>query len=249
MYKLAEWYSRVGNLEQSALVFRSADRILRESEGEISVARADALMGLAKLYERQGNRPAAATTLRKGIKLLDSNPEPDLLRRAQLQVALGDLYTRDGRPASAKVEYAEAWRDLSGSEEFLDERDEYFRLPLRLSGGPYPNNARNPRRKPGPTREGFVVIRYDVDADGRAANIKVVESEPPGLMDDPLKSVYRRSAYRPRFVDGDPMTTTDLLSRHDFSYVAVTDPNPDAGDKGALQQPEADRGRLERPGD
>lgn len=245
MYKLAEWYSRVGNLEQSALIFRSADRILRESEGEISVARADALMGLASLYERQGNRPAAATTLRKGIKLLDDNPEPDLLRRAQLQVALGDLYTREGRPKSALVEYTEAWQDLSGSEEYLDVRDEYFRLPVRLSGGPFPKTARNPRRKPGPTRQGFVVFRYDVGADGRTANVEVVESDPPGLMEDSLKSVYSRSAYRPRFVDGESMDTTSLLSRHDFSYVAVAE----AKAKGELEQPDDDRGRLERPDD
>ena len=245
MYKLAEWYSRVGNLEQSALIFRSADRILRESEGEISVARADALMGLARLYERQGNRPAAATTLRKGIKLLDENPETDPLRRAQLQVALGDLYTREGRPTSAEVAYTEAWRDLSANEEYLDERDDYFRMPVRLSGGPFPNNARNPRRIAGPTRVGSVVIRYDVDADGRASNVTVVESEPPGLMEDGIKSVYRRSAYRPRFVDGEPIDTTDLLSRHEFSYVAAAK----ADDRGELQQPEVDRGRLERPGD
>ena len=56
-------------------------------------------------------------------------------------------------------------------------------------------------------------------------------------------SVYRRSAYRPRFEEGEPVQTTDLLSRHEFSYTAFDEPRDDA-----LPQPTDDRGRLERPG-
>lgn len=249
MYKLAEWYSRAGNLEQSALTFRGADRILREGEGETSTGRADALLGLARLYERQGNRPAASSTLRKGIKLLDANPEPDKLRRAKLRVALGDLYTRESRNRSASVEYSAAWTDLSdGGDEYLDIRDKYFELPVRLAGGPFPTMARNTRGQPASAlRDGYVEVRYTVDSEGRAQNVVVIEADPPDVMDDSLLATYQRSMFRPRVDDGQPVATDNLLSRHEFRYAVKLVPADQ--DEGALPRPpRSDRGRLDRPG-
>ena len=247
MYKLAEWYSRAGDLESSALTYRGADRILREAEGEASTGRADALMGLARLYERQGNRPAASSTLRKAIKVIDSAEEPDPLRRAKVKVALGDLYSREARPGSARDEYTDAWNDLSTADEYLDRRDDYFKLPVRLSGGPFPKEAVTARgRTPAELRTGVVVIRYTVDTEGRAQNVTVVESNPPDLIEKTLLQTYDRSAYRPRFVDGEPVATENLLSEHEFLYgVRLV---PDTEDRGDLPQPDdSGRGKLERP--
>jgi len=248
MYKLAEWYSRSGNLEESALTYRGADRILRENESETSAGRADALMGLARLYERQGNRPAAASTLRKGVKILDASPEPDRLRRATVRVALGDLYTRESRFGAANEEYVAAWADLSSSEDYLDRRDYYFELPVRLGGGPFPKLARNTRGKTAADlRDGYVEIRYSVDVKGLANDVVVVESDPPDVMDLSLKTTYERSVYRPRFVDGASAPTENLLARHEFRYAVEVVTTP--GDAGELPRPEPKRGRLDRPGD
>ncbi len=248
MLKLAEWYSRVGNLEQSALTYRGADRILRESEGDASESRTEGLMGLARLYERQGNRPAAASTLRKAVKVVEANPEPNRLRRAEVRVALGDLYSREARPSSARAEYEAAWADLSSDEAYLDERDRVFELPVRLAGGPFPDLASGARGRPAPElRQGVVVIRYSVDAEGRAGDITVIESDPPGVMEEALQTTYRRSLYRPRFVDGVPTPTENLLSRHEFRYAGAAPAEPT--EQGQLPPPDKDRGRLERPGD
>lgn len=240
MYKLAEWYGRAGDLEQSALTYRSADRILRESEGEASPSRADALLGLARLYERQGNRPAAASTLRKAIKIIDSGEEPDRLRRAELRVALGDLYTRESRPTAARDEYKSAWADLSDDEGLLDKRDYYFDLPVRLAGGPFPKLARSAYGRVAPNlRTGSAMVRYSVDAEGHARDVVIVESNPGGMIEDDLLDTYRRSAYRPRFVDGEPAATDDLLSEHRFQYGVGTPGEPTPAESG--------RGKLERP--
>ena len=246
MYKLAEWYRRTGNLDNSTLTYRNADRILREHESETSINRTEALMGLASLYEQQGNRPAATSVLRKGLKVIDSHPEPDKLRRAGLYMALGDMYTRESRSEIAQVEYTSAWADLSSDENFLELRDEYFELPVRLSGGEFPNLARNTRgRTSTELRDGFVMIGYTVDSDGRAQDVKIIESEPPDIMEKPLQTTYRRSMYRPRYVDGAPVATENLLSRHDFRY-AEEDRKEDE-DKGRLPPPKSG-GRIERPG-
>lgn len=247
MYKLAEWYNRTGNIEESALTYRGADRILRESQGELSPERADALLGLARLYERQGNRPAAASTLRKAVKLLEKSPEADALRRAEVRVALGDLYTRESRFGSANGEYTAAWSDLSGGDEYLDRRDYYFKLPVRLGGGPFPKLARNARGRTAPElRNGYVEIRYTVDQEGTAQDVVVIESEPRDVMEASLLSIYSRSVYRPRYVDGAPTVTENLLSRHEFRYaVQVVTEEQDAKD---LPRPESKRGRIDYPG-
>lgn len=247
MYKLAEWYSRAGNLEQSALTYRGADRILREQEGDASANRTEALMGLARLYERQGNRPAASSTMRKAVKLLDENPEPDRLLRAKVEIALGDLYSREARVGAARVEYEDAWADLSSDDSYLDQRDKYFELPVRLAGGPFPDLDDSARgRTDSELKEGYVVIRYTVDGDGRAQDVIVLESDPAGLMEDALLTTYRRSLYRPRFVDGVSVATENLLSEHAFRYGSVS--APDNEDRGELPRPESKRGRIERPG-
>lgn len=247
MYKLAEWYSRIGNLEESALAYRSADRIIRENDGETSVARTDALMGLARLYERQANQPAAASTLRKAIKILEAGPEPDLMRRAELRVALGDLYVRESRFGSAKDEYAAAWADLSSSDEYLERRDYFFELPVRLGGGPFPKLSRNAYgRAESELRDGYVEIRYTVDEDGRAQDVMVIESDPPEVMDASLLTTYRRSVYRPRFAEGDSVRTENLLARHEFRY--AVDADAESPEQGKLPRPDTKRGRIDYPG-
>ena len=90
------------------------------------------------------------------------------------------------------------------------------------------------------------MIRYTVDVEGRATDVTVIEAQPAGIMEDALRTAYRRSMYRPRFVDGAPVATEDLLSRHNFKYAGAAPVQPKDDDD--LPEPTQDRGRLERPG-
>jgi len=246
LYKLAEWYSRIGNLEASALAYRKADRILRDHEGDSSESRADALLGLARLYERQGNRPAAANTLRKGLAIIDQNADADVLIRARVQVALGDLYIRENKREPALAEYGSAWWDLSSDPEHADERDFYFKTPVRIAGMPFPTASRKARGQPPETlADGSVVIRYTIDGHGRAQDIVVVESEPAGILEDSLVKIYRRSAYRPRLVDGVAVPTENLLGQHDFQYLSTA---PDTQEEKPRSTQKSRRGRIDYPG-
>lgn len=246
LYKLAEWYSRTGNLEASALTYRKADRILRDHEGDSSESRAEALLGLAMLYERQGNRPAAANTLRRGLAIIDTNAEPDLLIRAKVSIALGDLYIRDNKREPALLKYQSAWQDLSSDPEYADERDFNFAAPVRVAGLQFPTATRKARgRSPETLAEGYVVIRYTIDRNGRTQDIAVVESEPAGILDESLVNTYRRSAYRPRLVDGVAVPTENLLGQHDFAYVPA---EQDKQEEKAPSKRKSNRGRIDYPG-
>ena len=232
MYKLAEWYNRTGNLEESILTYRSADRLLRDAHGDNSASRSEPMLGLAQVYQSQGNPPAAISTLRKALRLINKEENPDVLQRAKVQVALGDVYAREGMPDAAHAEYMSAWADLSIDDAYLDQRADYFSLPIRVEGGALNPYARNARGKSADhLRDGYVLISYAVSPKGRATNVKVIESDPTDIMDKSVTTTYRRSYFRPRLEDGIPVITEGLLVRHDFKYLPSqeTSTEPSAG--------------------
>ncbi len=247
IYKLAEWYSRIGQLDKSALEYRSADRLLRDQNGDTSVSRVEPLLGLATLHERQGNIPAAVSTLRKALRLIDAAEEPDTLLRANVRIKLGDAYARNGNSTSAGTEYKAAWVDLSVDDAYLDQRNAYFILPVRLAGGPLNPYALGARSKPADQlRDGYVLLSYAVSPRGRAIDIKIVESDPGDVMDKSTISTYRRSYFRPRLEDGVPVATEGLSVRHDFKYAPSRKTDAEPIDEPASRQGSASE-RLELP--
>ena len=198
LYKLAKWYELIGNTEEAMLAYRKADRILRDAGGDTNAARVEALKGMAHIYERQAQPSSTASTLKKALEIIELQPEPDPLQRAKIQIALGDLYTRQGKFETSETHYLEAWQYLSRDDKYLDQRDEYFAEPVRVSGGSFSRLEFNSRGKPDSSlKDGFVLISYTVTGKGRTRDIKVIESEPPGLMDGSIISTYKRSLFRP----------------------------------------------------
>jgi tetratricopeptide (TPR) repeat protein len=248
LYKLARWHELTNNTQEAMLAYRRADRILRNAGGDNNTARVEALQGIAHIFERQAQPSSTASTLKKALAIIDSQPEPDLLERAKILVSLGDLYTRQGKFESSESNYAEAWRDLSRDNKYLDQRDEYFAQPVRVSGGTFSRIEFNSRGKPDSSlKDGFVLISYTVTEKGRAKQIKVIESEPPGLMDGSIISTYKRSSYRPRRVEGDAVPSTNRSSRHDFKYFKALDESNEDSTVTSSTESSRDGERLEYP--
>ena len=63
--------------------------------------------------------------------------------------------------------------------------------------------------------EGFVTVRFDVDREGRTANISVVDSTHAGFERAAVRAA-EKFRYRPRVVDGSPVHTTNLQYRFRF---------------------------------
>lgn len=61
--------------------------------------------------------------------------------------------------------------------------------------------------------EGAVTVEYTVDETGAVRDPRVVESHPKGLFDDATLSALQRWRYRPKLVDGKPVT-----SRRSFTF-------------------------------
>jgi len=249
LYKLAKWYELIGNTEEAMLAYRKADRILRDAGGDTNAARVEALEGMAHIYERQAQPSSTASTLKKALEIIELQPEPDPLQRAKIQIALGDLYTRQGKFETSETHYLEAWQDLSRDDKYLDRRDEYFAEPVRVSGGSFSRLEFNSRGKPDSgLKNGFVLISYTVTGKVRTKDIKVIESEPPGLMDRSIISTYKRSLYRPRWVEGVAVPSSSRAARHEFKYFKSLEEKKDDQAKKSSTKSKTDSERLEYPG-
>jgi len=257
LYKLAEWYRRTGQVEAAEQTYLNADRILRRSgDGEANLDRVQALRGLAQnRVEGFGDPSGGANALKKAVSIIDSQPNPDYELRAIVLIDLGDLYTSVGKSASADERYAEAWQNLSHDDELLDLRDHYFSAPVRLRGRAFSTLEYAPDSKGKPfLKSGHVLVSYTVTSRGRVEDVKVIESEPPGIMDKPLVSTLSRSVFRPRREDGVAVDTKGKLHQLDFRYTGSVDDEKNDQSGQRLENPESDteksdiRGsRLEYP--
>lgn len=83
-------------------------------------------------------------------------------------------------------------------------------LPLiSAAGAVYPPDAR------AEGVEGYVVVGYDVDAEGRVVNARVVDSTPPGVFDESALAAVSRWRFQPPGAEAAPVT--GLTSRLDFT--------------------------------
>lgn len=222
LYKLADWYKRSGQLELAMQSYRRADDILRKGDSEeLSLQRVEALEGMAHVYESGGNQSAGASVFKRALDIIDAQSEIDYRMRATVMVKLGDLYTRSGRSTSAEKYYAEAWRDLSRDDVYLDLRDQFFANPVRVAGRQLSSLAHAPNtrgKSPDTLEDGYVLISYTVNSNGRAEDVKVIESDPPDMMDQVLVSTFQRSWFRARRIDDEAVDADRLFYQLDFRY-------------------------------
>lgn len=65
--------------------------------------------------------------------------------------------------------------------------------------------------------EGYVVVRYDVDATGRVVNPRVIEAQPQGIFDAAALDTVSSWRFRPASGTRQPAVVKDVQSRVQFS--------------------------------
>lgn len=258
--RLADWYERTGQMYSARLVHQDTARLIAASKGENDPALVEPLIAIASSYRLQAMQaptadpaqgpdtllPMSSVVLRKALGIVDQQPVPDPLQRARVLVEFGDLYLVWGKRNSSAQAYADAWQALSGNDNLVARRDEYFASPVRLHSPAaplvYPASA---AKLPATTKlePGYVMVKFAVDPTGRVSSAEVLESDPAGLIDKSVLNAVRRSLYRPRHVDGAAVATEGLSLRHDYGYrieaKAAAPPAPAENEK-ALTQPDSD---------
>jgi tetratricopeptide (TPR) repeat protein len=260
IYKLGRWYERSGQPERARFAYQRAARMVEAEKGANAPELIEPIIAMGDSYVAQAllppdpDRPESPISLlpmssamyRKALELIDRQPEPDLALRARAYVALGDLYMLWNRRSTALQAYGNAWTTLTSDDTLAELRAGYFGEPSRLMGTEaprlYPRSvAKDPNIDRSKLLPGFVLVGFAVEPTGRAVDVQVIESDPPGLLDATVADAVRGSLFRPKAGDdGQPVRADGVVYRHEFRY-AESRLKPKAA-------PVPDGGRLEEPG-
>ncbi|MEJ2604363.1 MAG: TonB family protein [Gammaproteobacteria bacterium] len=251
----ARWLHRLGLFGQERNVYGHIIDIVEDEYGEDDLRLIGPLHGLARTYlydVEQSVTNRGEWALRRAVEIAEDHPDGTPLLVADSLIATGDYHGLRGEAQKARRAYGSAWDLLSADEELLGDRDQRFARPVKIREASAPayadeetNPVVNPVYRGREFDRGTVVIGYTVNERGRAEDITVVESEPPGLMDSEAKRAVRRFVYRPRYEAGDPVATPGQTFRHSFAYIAERLPDEIAE---AMTERDAAPGTVPAPG-
>jgi len=157
-------------------------------------------------------RPRGEQALLEALKLLNDRTEaPNAALKAATLVDLGDYYVVGDQFDKALPRYREAWRQMTAAGISPVAFSEPVRLMFRA---PADSWGRRPEAADvTPASEHFVELEYTVTADGQAENVRTVSSDVIGATERSVAAVMREARFRPRFVDGEPVSTKGLRVR------------------------------------
>jgi len=86
-------------------------------------------------------------------------------------------------------------------------------LTFRINDNATPDKGETEQRQ-----EGYVKAAFDITATGRATDVKILDSNPPQMMDSLVEKSIKATRYRPRIVDGKPVLTKGVVYTHVFNF-------------------------------
>lgn len=261
LQRRARWLHRLGLIGREREVWYQAIEVIEDEYGEDDPRLIEPLNGLARTYvydiqQTVSNRGEWA--LRRALEIAENHPESTPSLVADSLIDTGNYHTLRGEAQKARRAYRRAWELLNENESLAAIRDRRFDRPVLIRPARAPAYAEeetnpivNPVYREREFDQGVVVADYTVNARGRTEDIDVIESEPPGLMDAEVKRAVRRLVYRPRYVDGEPVSTPGQTLRHRFSYIAERLPDEIAAavqerEQSAETEPAADTADAEQ---
>jgi|TARA_B100001250_G_scaffold298520_1_gene260086 hypothetical protein len=218
LYRYADWLRRSYRFDEARFIYSRAIAIVTKNEGGQNKALIKPLLEIASSYRDQKlNEGRGIGALKEALEVAESQENIDTLTTVDILISIGDWYTAFNRVNNDRNEYTQAW-DLLGIIENAEElRNERFNEPKYvLRENPTSRGLTEPTD---PEAEpGKVLIMFDVSEVGRASNIEIIESVPPGLKDASTIRAIRRSRFRPRIIDGKAVSTEKVLRNFSFHY-------------------------------
>jgi TonB family protein len=230
MYSRAEMLVRTGSHYRALKAYRRLIELIENAEGSDSLKLVPALTATAHLLantsivDGEDGNAKARRYLRRAVAVAEKNDSASPADQAEAYVALGDfLSVQSANRNSMLRAYERAWNLLDSGDEFRDLRDRLFAEPRHLNPVPGGSPAMllsllENAMEPGTTKNGYILVQYDIDTDGRSDNVQLVESTPQGLYDYVVLNHVRSFAFRPKFVDGEPVRSTGQQFEVQFSY-------------------------------
>jgi TonB family protein len=217
IYRFAAYLRKTGRYNEEREQYDRAMRVVRDQHGKESPLLVRALRETANSFRMQRiPDPRGQGALESALEILKMQAAPDALRQAEVLRDLGDweVAFAEGEPPDTKA-YEQAWQLLGGVEDGERLRKDWFGDLENVLGEPI--NQRGLSNDP-KAPQGYVVVQFDVDAQGQTRNVEVVKSEPPGFKDDAVARAVRRWRYRPFIVDGAIVPKNQVAVRFNFGY-------------------------------
>jgi len=153
------------------------------------------------------------------VRITRADPNSKPLDRALAELDLADWYLLFDKPAQAIPVYLHARQVMQDQAGMNDEQIAvYFGQPTLLFQ-PIPINPPAPplalRTNPA---DGYVAMGYTVTEDGTVTDVKIIASDPYGLMDVKLQRGMRVARFRPRFEGDSAVASFNQVYRHTFVY-------------------------------
>jgi tetratricopeptide (TPR) repeat protein len=252
IYKLADWYKRSNQPEKETLLLQNAARTIKKAAGDDPAEQIRVLRALAAAHQRLDMPAEAMRLLKRAWRINEKSAARDPLLSADLQVEMGDFANGNNSLRDSRRYYSSAWKTLvnEGGNDTASLLENYFSEPVIIWSvrlpDVYPVNSKTAvlaAEEPDLFREGLLAVEFDIDQDGRATNIRIIESDPEGLLDKRVIYLLGRYFYRPRFEDGAPVLTPDIQLSHGFSYLSESTKKDTGKSKNKSDN------RLEYPGD
>lgn len=144
-----------------------------------------------------------------------SNPQVPEDAEVVAQIQLADWNLLFNRWHTAIDLYQSAYDSLVTSPNGKTLADEYFSKPVALPDLPLLKSNLDT------TEEGneYVLVSFDVTRNGHARNIEIIESYPEDDVRNrsQVRRTLKQTKFRPRFADGAPADTKQLMHRYVFS--------------------------------
>lgn len=235
LLRRADWQHRAGFIFDERATYRRAIRIIEDHHGKDAVQLVEPLIKLGRSYfyldltgtitMHDSSIASGEIYFRRAVRIATESPDTNWEVVAQASLALGDFYMYSNNPQRGRQVYAETWALLSEGEEQLAVRRDQLeqviplkqdKLPLYVSASSEDSNAEGEN----PLLQGSISIGYEVSTRGRATGLELIEARPPEFerMINYVQRELRRRIFRPRLVDGEVVSTPDLVLVHKYFY-------------------------------
>ena len=235
LMRLAAWQRRTGFVLDERQTYMRVIRIIEEEQGKDDIALIDPLLKLAESYYyiEDSNATLQASAIANGelyfkraIHIAEDSAESDWRIRAETMLALADYYNFRADLTRSRRTYRDVWELLSTDDERLAMRHETLEQVHALNEDPIPQyvgaaTLSDRQQADRDMRQGTVVASFDISSRGRMSSLSIVELDPPAFSDvqDEVVRELRNRLYRPRFVDAEPVDTTNMVITHHFYYL------------------------------
>lgn len=228
IYKYAAWLRESGRYQEEREQYARALRIIRDTYGKDDPQQVRPLVGIGNSFRNQRiPEGQGVSALRDALALLLAERDPNALAIAEVLRDLGDWEIAFNKVGYDGAEYRRAWQLLGDVDNGESLRNAWFTGPAYVLREPISQRGLSQEQD---APSGHVLVKFDLDAMGRSANVVIVESDPPGFKDESVLRHVRRSRFRPQMANGELVPGAELALQFNYRYTPDELTNPIEGE-------------------